>query len=66
MTGGSRCCPLINVINGVNSHKRCTQSGCPSGSVFTKEMGSPQFRNTTGDNNESEDVFAVCFTNGGS
>jgi len=57
-----QCCPWIN---GVNSHKRCTQSGCPAGSIFTQEMGSPQFRNTSGDNNESEDVFAVCFNNGG-
>jgi len=52
-------------INGVNSHKRCTQSGCPAGSVFLDEMGSPQFRNTTTDNNESEDVFAACFNSGG-
>jgi hypothetical protein len=55
------CCPWIN---GVNSHKRCTQFGYPSGSLFTQQMGSPQFRRTTGDNNESEDVFAVCFANG--
>jgi hypothetical protein len=47
-------------INGVNSHKRCTQAGCPAGSIFVDEMGSPQFRSTAGDNNESEDVFAVC------
>jgi V8-like Glu-specific endopeptidase len=53
------------LINGVNSHKRCTQSGCPAGSIFTQEMGSPQFRSTTADINESEDVFAVCFKNGG-
>lgn len=56
------CCPWIN---GVNSHKRCSQAGCPAGSVFTQEMGSPQFRNTSSDNNESEDVFALCFANGG-
>jgi V8-like Glu-specific endopeptidase len=56
------CCPWIN---GVNSHKRCTAAGCPPGFVFTQEMGSPPFRNTAGDNNESEDVFAVCFSNGG-
>jgi V8-like Glu-specific endopeptidase len=55
---------VVLLLTGVNSRKRCTQSGCPSGSVFTQEMGSPQFRNTTGDNNQSEDVFAVCFTNG--
>ncbi|MGH2400759.1 MAG: trypsin-like serine peptidase, partial [bacterium] len=52
-------------INGVNSHKRCTTGGCPAGTVFTQEMGSPQFRNTVGDINESEDVFAACFNNGG-
>lgn len=52
-------------LNGVNSHKRCTASGCPVGTVFTQEMGSPQFRNTAGDINESEDVFTVCFNNGG-
>lgn len=55
----------IPLINGVNSHKRCTATGCPSGSIFTQEMGSPQFRKTTGDINESEDVFAACFANGG-
>ncbi len=52
-------------INGVNSHKRCTQANCPAGSIFTQEMGSPQFRNTAADINESEDVFATCFNNGG-
>lgn len=52
-------------INGVNSHKRCSQGGCPTGSVFTQEMGSPQFTKTVGDANESEDVFAICFANGG-
>jgi V8-like Glu-specific endopeptidase len=57
------CCPWIN---GVNSHKRCNQAGCPPGSVFTQEMGSPQFDNTAADGDESEDVFADCFNNGGS
>ena len=52
-------------LNGVNSHKRCSASGCPAGSVFTQEMGSPQFRSTTADTGESEDVFALCFSNGG-
>jgi V8-like Glu-specific endopeptidase len=47
-------------INGVNSHRRCSQAGCPAASLFVDEMGSPQFRNTAGDNAESEDVFAVC------
>ncbi len=52
-------------LNGVNSHKRCNAGGCPAGSLFTQEMGSPQFRNTAADNNETEDVFAACFNNGG-
>ena len=47
-------------INGVNSHKRCTAAGCPAGTVFLDEMGSPQFRSSTTDNNDSEDVFALC------
>lgn len=53
-------------INGVNSHRRCSLLGCPSGSVYLSEMGSPPFRNTTDDTDESEDVFAWCFNNGGS
>jgi V8-like Glu-specific endopeptidase len=52
-------------INGVNSHKRCNAANCPAGSIFTQEMGSPQFRNTAADGDESEDVFAACFGNGG-
>jgi V8-like Glu-specific endopeptidase len=52
-------------LNGINSHKRCTTAGCPAGSIFTQEMGSPQFRNTAGDNNESEDIFQACFGSGG-
>jgi V8-like Glu-specific endopeptidase len=56
---------LFPLINGVNSHKRCNAAGCPAGSLFTQEMGSPQFRKTTGDINESEDVFTACFNNGG-
>ena len=52
-------------LNGVNSHKRCTAAGCTAGNIFTQEMGSPQFRNTAADINETEDVFAVCFNNGG-
>ena len=47
-------------INGVNSHKRCTQAGCPDASIFKNEMGSPQFRLSATDNNDSEDVFAIC------
>jgi hypothetical protein len=60
---GIWCCPAIN---GVNSHKRCNASGCPAGSVFTQEMGSPPFRDTAADGDESEDLFAFCFANGGS
>ena len=52
-------------LNGVNSHKRCTAAGCTPGNIFTQEMGSPQFRNTAADINETEDVFAACFNNGG-
>jgi hypothetical protein len=52
------------LLNGVNSHKRCTSAGCATG-LFTQEMGSPQFRSTTADINESEDVFAACFNSGG-
>jgi V8-like Glu-specific endopeptidase len=52
-------------INGVNSHKRCTAAGCTAGNIFTQEMGSPQFRNTVADINETEDVFAACFNAGG-
>jgi hypothetical protein len=54
----------VPLINGINSHKRCSKAGCAAG-IFTQEMGSPPFRNTTGDANESEDVFAKCFNNGG-
>jgi V8-like Glu-specific endopeptidase len=53
------------VLNGVNSHRRCTQANCPAGTLFTQEMGSPQFLHTTTDPDESEDVFALCFANGG-
>jgi len=52
-------------INGVNSHKRCNAGGCPAGSIFTQEMGSPQFRNTAPDGDESEDLHQFCFSNGG-
>jgi V8-like Glu-specific endopeptidase len=47
-------------INGINSHKRCSQSGCPASSIFVDEMGSPQFRLSSSDNNDSEDVFRIC------
>jgi hypothetical protein len=52
-------------LNGVNSHSRCIAEGCPQGSVFLSETGSPQFRNTEGDDEESEDVFQACFDRGG-
>jgi hypothetical protein len=48
------------LINGINSHKRCSAAGCPAGSLFMNEMGSPQFLSSTSDNNDSEDIFAVC------
>lgn len=54
----------VPFINGINSHKRCSNAGCATG-MFSQEMGSPPFRNTTADPNESEDVFAKCFNNGG-
>jgi hypothetical protein len=52
-------------LNGVNSHKRC-RNGCftpptSTSGTFWQEMGSPQFRNTSGDTDESEDIFASCF-----
>ena len=56
--------PGSNWVNGVNSHKRCllncnTPPTATNG-VFWQEMTSPPFRNTTADNNESEDVIALC------
>lgn len=53
------------LLNGVNSHRRCAAAGCPAGSLFSQEMGSPQFLSTAADLNESEDIFAACFNNGG-
>lgn len=52
-------------INGVNSHKRCTGGTCASpptasAGIFWQEMTSPRFRSSTTDNNDSEDVFALC------
>lgn len=52
-------------INGVNSHKRCTGGTCKSppddtSGVFWQEMTSPKFRSSSTDNQDSEDVFAVC------
>lgn len=60
--------PGANWVNGVNSHKRClvncaTPPTATNG-VFWQEMTSPPFRNTGSDNDESEDVLALCFANG--
>jgi V8-like Glu-specific endopeptidase len=56
--------PGSNWVNGVNSHKRClVNCNTPpttTNGVFWQEMTSPPFRNTTADNNESEDVIALC------
>jgi V8-like Glu-specific endopeptidase len=57
--------PLNNAVNGVNSHSRClvncnTPPTTTSG-LFWQEMSSPPFRNTTSDNEESEDIIAACF-----
>jgi V8-like Glu-specific endopeptidase len=57
--------PGSNWVNGVNSHKRClVNCNTPpttTNGVFWQEMTSPPFRNTTTDNDESEDVIALCF-----
>jgi hypothetical protein len=55
-------------IAGVNSHKRCV-GDCSSPpttttGVFWQEMSSPPFLNTAAPD-ESEDILAVCFANGG-
>jgi hypothetical protein len=55
-------------INGVNSHKRCAGGSCASpptavAGVFWQEMTSPRFRLSDTDNNDSEDVFAICLAN---
>ena len=52
-------------INGVNSHKRCAGGSCASppnnvAGVFWQEMTSPRFRLDANDNNDSEDIFAIC------
>lgn len=52
-------------INGVNSHKRCLNDcwkPVSTAGIFWQEMGSAQFRNTTGDSNESEDIFQICLS----
>lgn len=56
--------PGSNWVNGVNSHKRClTNCNTPPTAtvgVFWQEMTSPPFRSVTTDNNDSEDVIALC------
>ena len=54
----------IGYLNGVNSHKRCrTHCGSPptaTAGVFWQEMSSPPFLRSTGNTDESEDVFVDC------
>jgi V8-like Glu-specific endopeptidase len=54
--------------NGLNSHKRCNAAGCPAGSIFTQEMGSPQFLDdgAGGDLTAILDVYNACAGAGGS
>ena len=63
--GSAATDPGSNWANGVNSHKRClVNCNTPptdTNGVFWQEMTSPPFRNTTDDNDESEDVIALCF-----
>ena len=51
-------------ITGVNSHKRCSvHCGSPPSAtqgIFWQEMTSPPFRLDAADNQDSEDVFALC------
>lgn len=60
--------PGTNWVTGVNSHKRClTNCNNPPtavNGVFWQEMTSPPFMNTAAAD-ESEDIIAVCFANGG-
>lgn len=58
------------LLNGIHSHRRCADGNCatPPGTafgLFWQENCSPPFRHTIEDVNESEDVFEVCFNNGG-
>lgn len=62
----SPCVPGGPYINGVNSHKRCLNDcwkPISTAGIYFQEMGSPQFRNTAGDTDESEDIFAWCLGN---
>lgn len=54
-------------LNGVNSHTRCASNcGNPpttTSGEFWQEMGSPQFLNSTTDNQDASDIFGYCFAN---
>lgn len=55
-------------LNGVYSHKRCAGGSCASppsttAGMFWNEMGAAEFRRTSGNGDESEDVFATCYAN---
>lgn len=68
-TDGSQATdPGSQLINGVNSHKRCRVSciSPPTATVgvFWQEMSSPPFMDTSA-TGESEDVFQQCFASGG-
>lgn len=56
--------PGSNWVNGVNSHKRCLGScftpPTTTSGTFWQEMTSPPFSKTSSDNNDSEDVIAIC------
>jgi hypothetical protein len=51
-------------IYGVVSHSRCL-GPCSPETIFTQELGSPPFRSSEVDVDESEDVFHACFVAGG-
>jgi hypothetical protein len=62
----SPCVPGGPYINGLNSHKRCLnhcwRPSSTSG-IYYQEMGSPEFRATSSDTDEAEDIFAWCLDN---
>jgi hypothetical protein len=57
-----------NLLNGVNSHKRCRIDCRPiptnTNGVYWQEMCSPPF--LSGDANSARGIFEFCFRNGGS
>jgi V8-like Glu-specific endopeptidase len=63
--GCPNCVPGGPYINGVNSHRRCRGScftpPTATAGTFWQEMGSAQFRGTSGDTDESEDICARCY-----